>query len=304
MTNNEDFEPLDIGMDADITDSSVSALLLETQWDNKMQPVGSIVHHMPINVMPFVDYANEQNCNSQPQQQRNLSNESAASFEPIPFMGHGHERATESDRLPSSLNFSMPMLDNLRQAIGLVGEKLSSTDDGTLEPLPTDQESVKSQSSGSSEWESRLVLNNTKPEVALSGSQKQKPLHKGASVDKESPASSGGAGSAKSRRSIKASCKLFPNRLYEMLENAEAYKFDHIISFIPSGKSFQIHDRKLFEREVMPQWFHKMKSFNSFHRQLNFYSFRRKNCSIDCCIFSHEKFRRGGKQQLRHMKRK
>ena len=34
---------------------------------------------------------------------------------------------------------------------------------------------------------------------------------------------------------------LFPLRLYEMLQNAEKFGFDHIISWMPDGRSFKIH---------------------------------------------------------------
>lgn len=45
----------------------------------------------------------------------------------------------------------------------------------------------------------------------------------------------------------------FPSTLYFILVNANKYGIEQIISWLPHGRAFQISDRGLFEKEVMPR---------------------------------------------------
>eukprot|EP00339_Tiarina_fusa_P018226 CAMPEP_0117057656 /NCGR_PEP_ID=MMETSP0472-20121206/40049_1 /TAXON_ID=693140 ORGANISM="Tiarina fusus, Strain LIS" /NCGR_SAMPLE_ID=MMETSP0472 /ASSEMBLY_ACC=CAM_ASM_000603 /LENGTH=382 /DNA_ID=CAMNT_0004774669 /DNA_START=40 /DNA_END=1185 /DNA_ORIENTATION=- len=64
----------------------------------------------------------------------------------------------------------------------------------------------------------------------------------------------------------------FPWKLHALLEGAEKSGQDHIISWLPDGRSFQIHDKEAFEEGLMPMFFSTSK-FKSFQRSLNLWGF-------------------------------
>ena len=75
-----------------------------------------------------------------------------------------------------------------------------------------------------------------------------------------------------------SSCKdWFPRKLLEVLDDSEKYGFQHIISWFPDGKAFQVHDPALFTGVVMPKYFQNQTKYKSFQRQLNLYSFKPVN---------------------------
>mgnify|MGYP002785505455 CR=1 FL=1 len=59
----------------------------------------------------------------------------------------------------------------------------------------------------------------------------------------------------------------FPFKLHQLLEEAEECGADHIISWLPSGEAFKIHDHDAFLSSVMTKYF-KMTKIKSFTRQL------------------------------------
>jgi len=65
--------------------------------------------------------------------------------------------------------------------------------------------------------------------------------------------------------------KSFPKKLHEILSNPE---FEHIISWMPHGRAWNIHNRDLFQTEVAPRYFHQEK-FASFTRQVTGWGFKR-----------------------------
>ena len=65
--------------------------------------------------------------------------------------------------------------------------------------------------------------------------------------------------------------KSFPKKLHEILSNPE---FEHIISWMPHGRAWNIHNRDLFQTEVAPRYFHQEK-FASFTRQVTGLGFKR-----------------------------
>lgn len=310
----DDLEPLDIGNGLEAADDVLDAAaagFLTQQWNNSRA------------------YAPKQYCRSLQQgRQRGAATANYDSTAVVwggpraAFMRQYYNRQTHSDQSRSQtalsalgstgqfLSCHASMLttpDNLgAHAIGLSRLPLSAISDGSddLEPLPVNLQSTPNHSvvnMGDETFPASLP----KPEEAQRMLKKEEQRIEGARTESLPNKSSQRAKPEHRARRRSTSFSLFPNRLYEMLDNAENCSFDHIVSFTPSGTSFQIHDRKRFETEIMPHWFHKMSSFNSFHRQLNFYSFRRENnASIDCCIFSHGQFRRGDKQELKRMKRK
>jgi len=67
---------------------------------------------------------------------------------------------------------------------------------------------------------------------------------------------------------------LFPQRLQCMLDCAEKYNYADIVSWLPHGRAFKIHNRRRFTVEVIPRFF-KQSTFSSFTRQLRMYGFER-----------------------------
>lgn len=82
----------------------------------------------------------------------------------------------------------------------------------------------------------------------------------------------------------------FPNKLHRILS---AEEFAHIISWMPHGRAWKIHNKELLMQEVVPQFFSQSK-YESFTRQLNGWGFKRLHQSgADWNAYYHECFLRG-----------
>ena len=66
----------------------------------------------------------------------------------------------------------------------------------------------------------------------------------------------------------------FPYRLHHMLEDVEKRRIDHIVSWMPGGRSFKVHKPTEFVSTVATNYFHLTK-YKSFKRQLLNYGFTR-----------------------------
>lgn len=66
----------------------------------------------------------------------------------------------------------------------------------------------------------------------------------------------------------------FPLTLFNILADAEANGDDNIVSFMPDGRTFAIHNQDEFIRKIMPRYFN-TKRIESFQRQLLLYGFKR-----------------------------
>ena len=97
------------------------------------------------------------------------------------------------------------------------------------------------------------ILSNLKfcEQIPIDYREKVRKLHQGMA----SAAHSGGGS------------KLFPMKLHDMLTMSEFKGLDSIISWLPNGRAFKVHDPKLFATEIMGEHFHQSK-FKSFQRQL------------------------------------
>lgn len=93
----------------------------------------------------------------------------------------------------------------------------------------------------------------------------------------------------------------FPVKVYEMLENAERQKFDHIVSWNEVGTGFMVHDKDHFTREIVPHYFNLTK-YKSFQRQLSLYGFQRVTVGPNKGLRFHEKLRKGELELVRQMK--
>jgi hypothetical protein len=78
--------------------------------------------------------------------------------------------------------------------------------------------------------------------------------------------------------------------LKDVQHTGEAY----IVSFLPHGRAFRIHDVKRFTEEILPRYF-KHSKWLSFSRQLSLYGFRRVILGPDNGAYYHELFLRGRK---------
>ena len=75
--------------------------------------------------------------------------------------------------------------------------------------------------------------------------------------------------------SIKKMDEPFPRKLYRMLEEAQVNGNQDVLSWSSDGKSFTIHEPKVFADTLMKAYFRQTK-YKSFQRQLNLYGFKRE----------------------------
>ena len=95
---------------------------------------------------------------------------------------------------------------------------------------------------------------------------------------------------------------LFPWKLHDMLQTVERDGQDDVVSWLPDGKSFKVHDTNTFVNEIMPKHF-KQTKYKSFQRQLNLWGFKRitKSNGPDKGAYSHPQFLKGQKSLCRHL---
>ena len=68
--------------------------------------------------------------------------------------------------------------------------------------------------------------------------------------------------------------RLFPTKLYELLEEVGELGFSDAFSWLPHGRAFLIKDEDVFLTKVVTRRF-KASKIRSFHRQLNLWGFHR-----------------------------
>lgn len=84
----------------------------------------------------------------------------------------------------------------------------------------------------------------------------------------------------------------FPRALLDMLSNPQ---FASIVSWIPNGGAFAIHDESKFTSLILPKYFPRITVFRSFVRKLNRWQFRSVRGLVDQeakYVFEHDNFRR------------
>lgn len=84
----------------------------------------------------------------------------------------------------------------------------------------------------------------------------------------------------------------FPLQLYKLLELAEESGDTDIVSWLPCGTAFRVHDRDKFAKKFMKTFF-KQSVFKSFLRQLNMWGFQRVVDGSAKGAYQHHLFRRG-----------
>ena len=93
----------------------------------------------------------------------------------------------------------------------------------------------------------------------------------------------------------------FPLKLYDMLEEAEENNFENIVSWLPDGKSFKVHD----EQAIVPllkSYFNQSK-YRSFVRQLQNYGFSRVYRGNNRGVCKHKSFIRGQRKAASYISR-
>jgi hypothetical protein len=101
-----------------------------------------------------------------------------------------------------------------------------------------------------------------------------------------------------------ASPQLFPVQLYNVLEAAPIVGFEDIVSWLPTGDGFRIHDRNRFETYIIPRFFSSQSKYKSFTRQLNLYKFKRMSTvKMDRGCYHKDNFIRGKPELCRSILR-
>jgi len=69
---------------------------------------------------------------------------------------------------------------------------------------------------------------------------------------------------------------VFPSKLHLILDDADTKGFSNVISWVhlPDRSGFKVHNKTLFNTEIMPQYF-KSTKYKSFQRQLDYWGFQR-----------------------------
>ena len=107
------------------------------------------------------------------------------------------------------------------------------------------------------------------------------------------------AASKKPQDEVPVKYRRLPAKLREMLSTQE---YEHIISWLPHGRAWKIHDSQAFIEHIIPQFFD-YQNFNSFVRLVNAWGFRRMMKGPDRNSYYHELFLRG-KPHLHDMMRR
>jgi hypothetical protein len=95
---------------------------------------------------------------------------------------------------------------------------------------------------------------------------------------------------------------LFPWKLHEMLEAAEANRFTSVVSWLPDHRSFKVHDKETFVSLIMTRYFDQTKD-KSFQRQLNMWGFERHLDGASKGGYTHPCLVRGKPSLCYRMKR-
>jgi len=87
-----------------------------------------------------------------------------------------------------------------------------------------------------------------------------------------------------------------------MLQRTEVSGQGHIVSWMPSGKSFRVHDRDAFSKEILPEYF-RSNNFRSFQRNLSVYQFARIWSGPEKGAYCHQNFVRHDRKLCTLIKR-
>lgn len=78
----------------------------------------------------------------------------------------------------------------------------------------------------------------------------------------------------------------FPVKLYRMIYEAKQAGKENVVSFLPHGRAFAIHDKDTFIRDILPRYFPGCQ-LPSFQKQLNLYGFHKVTVGKDKGTFNY-----------------
>lgn len=120
------------------------------------------------------------------------------------------------------------------------------------------------------------------------------------SVDGD-PTLNAGCGIASSAAAGK-NAPLFPWKLHEMLRSTASEGRDNIVSWLPHGTAFKVHNVPDFVSTILPLFF-KQTKYKSFQRQLNLWGFERIQTGPEKGAYYHKQFIREDQSLCRHLTR-
>jgi hypothetical protein len=95
---------------------------------------------------------------------------------------------------------------------------------------------------------------------------------------------------------------LFPLKMHQLLEATENRGESHIISWLPEGRSFKVHDKEKFTNQIMLDFFGSSK-LKTFQRNLNLWGFKTVSKGPEKGECSHPCFLHGLPDLCANMKR-
>lgn len=84
----------------------------------------------------------------------------------------------------------------------------------------------------------------------------------------------------------------FPWKLHVLLAHTESKGWTDIVSWLPEGTAFKVHDKKRFEQYIMPKFF-KTTTYKSFQRNCNIWGFETKTRGFETGFLFHPYFQKG-----------
>ncbi|KAG7342585.1 HSF-type DNA-binding protein [Nitzschia inconspicua] len=94
----------------------------------------------------------------------------------------------------------------------------------------------------------------------------------------------------------------FPFKLHDMLQMAEETGKDHIVSWMPEGRGFKVHNKEAFCEHIMPVYFSSNK-YKTFQRSLNLWGFESVSKGPNRGACYHESFVKGQPELCHSMNR-
>jgi hypothetical protein len=95
----------------------------------------------------------------------------------------------------------------------------------------------------------------------------------------------------------------FPQKLYQMLQEAEENGQEDVLSFFEHGRTFAIHNLEKFFNDIMPKYFRATR-MSSFRRQLQLYGFRAVVEGRNKVGYYHKFFLKGRQELLKQINRR
>jgi HSF-type DNA-binding len=95
---------------------------------------------------------------------------------------------------------------------------------------------------------------------------------------------------------------LFPWKLHEMLQNVISDHKETIVSWLPEGRAFKVHNVPEFVCDILPLYF-KQTKYKSFQRQLNLWGFERLTSGPHKGAYFHPQFVQQRPDWCRHLTR-